>query len=179
VSSTLDRPFSDRWVECDCVAVLVGQRPWNGPTSVVLLTWLPRGCLSDPDWTAFKGQAELSAYMKKRERKHEGSTTRSVVDPEFQLVYPTLYDYLTATCYDDDPKQPRVTSTLLVFGQDGCWKANLRDRSEGLCAWFAAPQFTELLGGLERELTDDHVVWRLDRAAGHELASRKPRGKGS
>lgn len=179
VSSTLDRPFGDRWVVARLVAVLVGQRPWNGPGCVELLTWCPAGELSTSWWTELKGRMELCAYMKKRAKKGEGLSTRSAADDEFRGQYPTLFDYLTATCYDDDPKQPRITATLLLFGQDGCWKACLRDRAECCCAWAAGPSITELFGVLERELADDTVVWRLDRLSGAPEATRKPRSKSS
>ena len=172
-------PFGERWIVTGEVAVLVDQKPWGGPGACILLSWCPADFTRDPDWVPCKGQLEAGARMKKRARKHAEEAGRAGVDPDFAEEYPTLYDYLTASCYDDDPKQPRQTSTLLVFTQDGCFKACLRDRSEGVCCWVAAPRFGELLGVLERELTDDTAVWRLDRASGAPEAKRKPREKSS
>jgi hypothetical protein len=117
--------------------------------------------------------------VKKRERKNEQHETRAAADSAFQERFPYLFDHITARCWDGDPKQPRVTSTLLVFAGDGCWKACLRDRAEGLCCWVAAPGFDELLAVLERELGDGTAVWRLDRLAGHDTAKRPIRGKGA
>jgi hypothetical protein len=126
-----------------------------------------------------KGELELGGYMKRKERKNGSAQNRAGSDEEFREQYPTLYDYLTATCYDDDPKQPRVVSTLLVFCQDGCFKACLRDRAEAVCCWCAAPTFGELLSVLEREIAGDTAVWREDRASGAPEAKRKPREKSS
>lgn len=179
VSSTLERPFSDRWVLATHVVVLVGQRPWLGPTCVQLVTWCPSLWLLADDWTTLKGELEVGAYMKKKNRAQSTTGTRVLSDPEFEQLYPVLAEYLFCTCYDDDPRQPRVTATLLLFGQDGCVKACLRDRAEGVCAWAAAPSVTELLGVLERELANDTAVWRLDRVSGAPEATRKPRGKGT
>lgn len=174
-----ERPFGDYWLVCRWVAILVGQRPWDGTRCVELLTWCPAAFLDSPEWTEVKGKLEIGAYMKRKEKKSGQVPTRVVSDEEFERLYPTLAEYLFCTCYDDDPKQPRVTSTLLLFGQDGCVKACLRDRAEGLCAWAAGPSVLELLAALDRELRDDTVVWRLDRASGAPEATRKPRGKGA
>ena len=174
-----DHPWRDRWIVTKLVAVLVGQRPWSGSTAVELLTWCPSCWTFGHDWTCLKGELELSAYMKKREKKNAGATFRAAVDEQFATDYPTLYDYLTATCYDDDRSQPRVVSTLLIFGQDGCWKACLRDRTEGCCCWCAAPSVLELLGVLDRELADGTAVWREDRLSGAPEARRKPRQQSS
>lgn len=177
VHSCLDRPFGDRWVTALDVVVLVGQRPWMGETCVELLTWCPRGWLSASDWTTLKGELERGAYVKKKEKKGGQSATRSATDEGFARDHPVLYDYLTTTCWDDDPKQPRQTSTLLIFAADGCWKCCLRDRAECCCCWCAAPTIGELLAVVERELGDGTAVWREDRLSGAAEAKRRPREK--
>lgn len=169
--------FNERWVVATEVAVLVGQRPWSGSSACVLVTWCPSSWLTARDWTSVKGELELGAHMKKRAKPNESSASRSAVDNDFGRQYPVLYDYLTCTCWDDDPKLPRATATLLIFGQDGCFKACLRDRAESSCCWVAAPSVTELLGALERELSDGTAVWREDRLSGAPEARRKPREK--
>lgn len=171
--------FRERWVVARHIAVLVAQKPWSGSTACVLVTWCPASWALDQWWTSDKGQLEIGAHMKRKAKKDEASLTRSAVDEQFQRDYPNVYDYLTSSCWDDDPKQPRATATLLVFGADGCWKACLRDRAEGLCCWVAAPGFVDLLAVLERELADGTAVWRLDRLSGAPEAKRAPRGKGS
>lgn len=171
-SCRLDRPFTDRWIVATHIAVLVGQRPWPGPTCVQLITWCPREWVSSVDWTALKGELEIGAYMKRPKKDEIPTPSRSAVDNDFGREHPVLHDYLTVVFWDDDPKQPRVTSTLLVFGQDGCWKACLRDRALGRCCWCAAPSVAELLAALERELAEGKAVWRLDRLSGAPEASR-------
>lgn len=166
----------ERWIEGRHLAVLVGQKPWSGSTACVLVTWCPVGWLSADDWTQLKGELELGAHMKRKERKNASEQKRAATDEQFGADYPNLYDYLTATCYDDDPKQPRQVATLLVFAQDGCFKACLRDRAESLCCWVAAPDLLGVLGVLESELDGGTAVWREDRLSGAETAKRKPRG---
>lgn len=167
----------ERWHVARHLAVLVSQKPWGGPGAVILVTWCPSAWVGASDWTQLKGELELGAHMKRKERKHGEGQSRTAEDRDFQAEHPELYDYLTASCYDDDPKQPRITSTLLVFAADGCWKACLRDRSEGVCCWCAAPSVVELLAVLERSLKDGTAVWRLDRATGAPEAKRVPRSK--
>lgn len=91
--------------------------------------------------------------------------------------YPTLAEMLTATAYDGDPPGTRLTSTLLIFTQDGAWKACLRDRQEQRCCWVATAFFSDLLATLDNALCDASVVWRDDRVSGHEQAKRQKPGK--
>lgn len=88
--------------------------------------------------------------------------------------FPTLADFLASTCYDGDPPGTRCTGTLLVFAQDGSWKACLRDRQESRCLWVASLSLFELFTVLEAALSDPAAVWRYDRMDGHEQAKRIP-----
>lgn len=174
VQYTGERVHGVRWYTKGETAVLLERLPWG---EVRVLTWCPAWFLRGPYGPETLAELELEAHMKRRTKdgpNHEGRAGR---DPEFQAKFPTLFDYLTATCFDGDNKQPRITSTLLLFAQDLVWKACLRDRSEGVCAWVAAPELFSLLAVLEEELAGDTAVWRLDRLAGAPEASRKPSGK--
>lgn len=174
-----DHGFRERWIVASEVAVLLDQKPWSGSGACLLSTWCPAAWIQADDWTTLKGELELGAHMIRKVNPNAAAATRAANDEQFRTTYPTLYDYITCTCYDDDPGQPRNTATLLVFGQDGCWKACLRDRAEQQCCWVAAPSFGDLLGVLERELADGKAVWRLDRLSGATEAKRKPREKSS
>ncbi len=90
---------------------------------------------------------------------------------------PAVAEQLTATAYDGDPPGTRQTATLMIFAQDGAWKACLRDRQEQRCAWVAAALFDDLLPVLNDALVSGSVVWRDDRASGYETAKRQKQDK--
>lgn len=99
----------------------------------------------------------------------------TLVDPGLGAKYPTLWSYLTQSAWDDG--SPRVTSSLLVFVQDGIMKGLLRDREAGLCLWVAAPGLSQLLGVLETNLGSSAADWRVDREQGKgQTAKRVKRG---
>lgn len=173
------RPFAPRWVEAEFIHYLQEQFPWDGPGCVSCLTWCPSVLDDGSSWFWHKGRLESEAFMKRREKKNGTRGEPAFSDPEFAKKHPNLYEYLAATCYDGDPEQPRVTSTLLVFGQEGCVKLCLRDRDEAVCCWVAASTLLGAFGVLERELRDGLAIWRLDRASGALEAKRVPKGKGA
>lgn len=170
-------PWRWRWIVTADVAILCRQVPWNGQPYVEVVAWCPAWFLRGTSAPSTLAAIDRGSPVKKRAKKDEQASRRAAQDEEFQATYPELFEYLTATCFDDDPAAPRQTSTLLLFAQDGVWKANLRDRAEGVCAWVAAPTLLGLLAVLEDELKTGEVVWRLDRFAGHPEATRKPKGK--
>lgn len=96
---------------------------------------------------------------------------------DLAALFPLLAEHLTSTSYDDDPPTARQTSTLLIFAQDGSYRACLRDRQEQRCLWIAAREWGELLPVLEEALGDPDAVWRDDRLSGHETAKRHPAGR--
>lgn len=88
---------------------------------------------------------------------------------------PVLCEFLTSTAYDGDAAGTRQTATLLIFAQDGAWKACLRDRQEARALWVAAALFTDLISVLEDALANGTGIWRDDRASGAETAKRQKR----
>jgi len=87
--------------------------------------------------------------------------------------FPVLCEFLTSTAYDGDVAGTRQTATLLIFAQDGAWKACLRDRQEARAMWVAAALWDDLLPVLEDALSNNSGVWRDDRASGAETAKRQ------
>lgn len=173
VPSSLMRGNS-RWVSDGELSRLL-EYPYIGPPRVVAT--YPSAWMSDDDWPEAFTKIELTLAMKKKEKNGTELGLRTAVDQDFASAYPELYEHLTAACWDGDPKQPRVVSTLLVFAQDGCFKACLRDRAEGLCLWVASSTFDGLYGVLEGELAAGTGIWRADRAAGAVEATRRPGGR--
>lgn len=87
--------------------------------------------------------------------------------------FPLLAEQLTATAYDGDPPGTRQTATLLLFGQDGSWKACLRDRQEQRTLWVAVHSLLNAFEALENALGDPEAVWREDRMSGAPEAKRQ------
>jgi len=79
-------------------------------------------------------------------------------DPETAKRYPTLYEYLTVTKYNDG--SPRVTATLLLFVDDGALKGCLNDRDNNRSAFISAPSLLSLLEQLDIGLREDALDWK-------------------
>lgn len=166
-----------RWIVGKDTAVFLRHVPWGGGSLVELAAWCPAWWTRLDDWWSVINQLSLGAHMKKRDKKHDNAEIRAADDPDFRERFPELFEHLTATCFEGDRSQPRTTSTLLLFAQDGVWKGCLRDRADGTCCWIAAPGALGVFEILEAELAGGTAVWRLDRAAGHAEAKRPVRGK--
>lgn len=112
---------------------------------------------------------------KRKEGGGSGSASLAAAPGVLTELYPRLADRLTDPLFEDGT--PRRVDTLLVFGQDGVWKAVLRDREANLCLWVSSPAWDEILAVLEDALGDEHAVWRADRAGGAAESTRKKSGK--
>lgn len=172
-------PWRWRWIVGRETAVYVRHVPWGNGSLVELDAVCPAWWTTRDDWCETIGALTLGAHMKKKDKKHGSGEIRAADDDEFKERYPELFEHLTATCFEGDRSQPRVTSTLLLFAQDGVWKGCLRDRADGTCCWCAAAGALAVLDILEAELRDGTAVWRLDRASGYTEAKRPVRGKSS
>jgi len=85
----------------------------------------------------------------------------TLVDPKECAVfirYPSLWTMLASRNYPDGGA--RQTSTLLFFVDQGCLKACLNDRDQGLQAWASGATVADLLDALERGLEEDTLDWR-------------------
>lgn len=96
-----------------------------------------------------------------------GGPTQPAVGGGWERTYPTLFEYLTLYRWEDG--QPRQTATLLIFFEDGAWKACLNDREHARSAWAAGGTPLGALQALEEAVCDDTVDWRR----------RKPQGRPS
>jgi hypothetical protein len=76
-------------------------------------------------------------------------------------TYPALWEHLTESAWESG--QVRITSTLMIFVEDGLVKLCLHDRSFGRTAWVAKPSLTAALESLEEGLEGDSVEWRRAR----------------
>lgn len=77
------------------------------------------------------------------------------------IAYPALWEWLTATSYDDG--SPRQTSTLLIFVEDGQCKACLSDRDEDCSGWASGATLEGVMESLDARLTAGTLDWRAKR----------------
>lgn len=87
-------------------------------------------------------------------------------DIEMAQQFPALLEYMTSLTLPDG--SPRRTSTLLVFCEDGCWKAcltdrGLTDRDPSASLWRASDTFMGVLSQLDDALRVGVQDWRVRR----------------
>lgn len=98
-------------------------------------------------------------YMKKPVGPKPGAPAESMVlDDLVAKRWPHLGEYLAESAYEDG--SPRVTSTLLVFAEDGWWKGCLKDRDNERSLWHSNDTLESLLDGLEELLATGRAEWR-------------------
>jgi len=82
-------------------------------------------------------------------------------DPDFKRQWPTLSDFLTLTGWSG---KQRKSGTLLLFAEEGKWKACVNDRDGGYYAFLSSESFLGLLGALEDSLKGGGLDWRQSRS---------------
>lgn len=73
----------------------------------------------------------------------------------------SLYSYLTESKWEDG--EPRELSTLMLFVQDGRWKACLNDRACKRVCFVSGATIEEALLSLDEDLRHDEADWRQTR----------------
>lgn len=74
---------------------------------------------------------------------------------------PTLFDFLTLLRWPDDAA--RATGTLLLFCEDGLWKASLHDRDGARTVFVSGGGLLGLLAICDEALACPGTPWRSDR----------------
>lgn len=82
----------------------------------------------------------------------------------FDGEYPLLAAHLGDPVYDDGT--PRLTSTLLIFAEQGLWKACLSCRDTEEVAFVSASNTRDLFLKLEDGLEADELDWREKKGQG-------------
>lgn len=77
---------------------------------------------------------------------------------------PAMAEHLTSGTFPDGTE--RQGSTLLIFCEDGFWKAMINDREAGMTLWTTAESFYDLLQAVEERLQDPKAEWRRPRPQG-------------
>lgn len=83
-------------------------------------------------------------------------------------AHPAVMEYLTADQWPSGGV--RVTSTVLVFVEDGVWKACLHDRQDGSTLWVSSGSMPGLMSVLEATLASGQAEWRKARRSGKGAA---------
>jgi hypothetical protein len=130
-----------------------------------------------PDGDSLRVLEEFAmSLLRKADLSTRGQDRAKVLtDPGFSNRFPVLWSFLTQKTWEDG--SARLTSTLLIFEQDGILKAMLKDKDAGLCLWVAGATFEGLYDALEGALSDPRADWRQDRQEPGQQAKRQQRGR--
>jgi len=85
-------------------------------------------------------------------------------DPGLEKKCPTLHAFMTLTEEDGKPRSP---SSLVIFTEDGQWKACLSEKDANLKLWRSADTMEKVFLALEKALASGQADWRkgwADRA---------------
>jgi len=108
------------------------------------------------------------AMVKKKEVKAIPGGPAASSEGLSKLV--SLAEWMTSTSYEDGT--PRQVPTVTFWCQAGEWKANLRDRAEGLCLWLSAGSWGELVKMIDAACQDSSYPWRRDEYGDPEKGKR-------
>jgi hypothetical protein len=112
---------------------------------------------------AFTYREELcmSFLNRLREVANKGAAASVVNDPAFAKVCPALHEHMTVTAFDDG--QVRSTCSLVLFCEEGVFKACLTDRDTEFSLWGTGETFHGALASLESRLVSPDPGWRKKR----------------
>lgn len=82
-------------------------------------------------------------------------------DDDTRKRFPTLFDFLTLTGWGG---KARKTGTMLVFCEDGKWKACVTDRDGGHYAFHSSDTLEGLLKALDDALRGGALDWRVSKS---------------
>jgi len=104
-------------------------------------------------------------YMKRRERNGVGEKVlRASTSCSISSTFPTLAEFLAETEWEDGSS--RIPGTVMLFTEDGRWKAWVHDRDQGIGAFLSNTGLQSLLSALDRALRTNDLDWRADRPDG-------------
>lgn len=101
----------------------------------------------------------MGQFVKPREERPDDlGLVRVDFDSAFVDDYPALAEYMTLNHWDNG--DARETATLLIFVEDGRFKACVNDREESRSGWVSADGFRSLLEAVEKGLREGTIDWR-------------------
>lgn len=108
--------------------------------------------------------ARLPWYVKEPKMKKPDSPTirkdmsLELRDEQFIKKFPTVYEYLVTSKWDDGSE--RESSTLSVFVEDGMLKIALNDRDQHRSLYVSAETLQGALAALEKAVSGSMPEWR-------------------
>lgn len=98
--------------------------------------------------------------MKRPDAEATPQAGQPLQDEVFSGFYPTLFSHMSETRWDDG--KPRKTTTLLVFVENGKWKAHVNDRDGRRGFWVSADAWEQLLESADEAIDSVSTEWRKD-----------------
>lgn len=103
----------------------------------------------------------MDERLRVRGPSDNGTGTKVVAsDSEFEKKYPMLWAFLTDEKWSSG--ETRETGSVLIFTQEGQWKAMVKDKDSAHIAFVTKGTFKTLLDALERGLVEEKLDWRPD-----------------
>lgn len=96
--------------------------------------------------------------------KMDGTAGIDFFDEEFSKQFPTLAAFLFQTT--DDEGKKRKGSSIILFAEDGVFKAGLRENNLALSLWVTSHSVASVWDALEAKLTERPVPWRAQVVGG-------------
>jgi len=100
-----------------------------------------------PSWVQPRANSAGSGYLAAR-------------DDEFRRRWPTVFDFISLMGVGG---KSRKTGTMLLFLEDGKWKACINDRDGGFYCFLSSDSFWGLLDASEASLKEGGCEWRLSK----------------
>lgn len=83
------------------------------------------------------------------------------VDEVFSAEYPTLYEWLRESKWDDGAT--RKTGAVMILVDGSYLKAWVHDKDGRRSAWVSAESFSLLLQAVDSALAEGRLEWRADK----------------
>ncbi len=94
----------------------------------------------------------------------DASRSAGFDDAAFAKDYPTLYEHLTATTWEDGTA--RIPSSIIMFAEEGMLKACLSERNDQMSLWASGNGLKGVLKALEGALNTPAPQWRKQKSQG-------------
>jgi hypothetical protein len=103
------------------------------------------------------------SYFQKRLAAEPGSGSKfTPAPPKCLSGLPALWEFIGMRAWPEDGS-PRVTGSVLVFGDEGAVKVLFNDRDSGYVAFATIDSEKPILGAIEGLLVGGRLDWRQNR----------------
>lgn len=90
-----------------------------------------------------------------------GKSGLAATDHDLNERCPASHEWLAEQSWEEG--KPRKTGTMMIFAEQGRWKACLHDRDQKRTCFVSAATLMALLGAVEDVLANGGGDWRADR----------------